>query len=55
MDIPELLGTDFVGTVSTESRDAEAFDTQAPGSCTVFHLSVWVTAKQCSEPVGVPS
>lgn len=28
MDIPELLGTDSIGTISPERRDAEAFNSR---------------------------
>ena len=40
MDIPESLGTDFVGTVSTKSEDGEVSGMQLPdrstGSVPVF-------------------
>lgn len=39
-DIPGLLGTDYVGIVSTEREVAEALDVQAPDSCTGFRSSV---------------
>ncbi|XP_048640975.1 trichoplein keratin filament-binding protein isoform X2 [Marmota marmota marmota] len=35
-DIPELLGTNFAGTVGTEKNGAEFFDPQLPDSSTVF-------------------